>query len=187
MSLRGGKLALVAGVLVLAAIGTQLALGKKKEKSPGAKDEQKRAVHALNRLAFGPRPGDVERVAQMGVDKWIELQLRPEKIDDSALDSRLAPFRTLRMDTRELVENFPPNQVIKQVAEGKADLPRDPVKRAIFEAQLQRLDDKKERKEEAAKSGSDVANPSGTGDASKPSDQEVRRREDRVFANLKTQ
>jgi len=187
MSLRGGKLALVAGVLVLAAIGTQLALGKKKEKSPGAKDEQKRAVHALNRLAFGPRPGDVERVAQVGVDKWIELQLRPEKIDDSALDSRLAPFRTLRMDTRELVENFPPNQVIKQVAEGKADLPRDPVKRAIFEAQLQRLDDKKERKEEAAKSGSDVANPSGTGDASKPSDQEVRRREDRVFANLKTQ
>jgi len=85
----------VAGLLVLAAIGTPACPGQKKRKNPpGAKDEQKRAVHALNRLAFGPRPGDVERVAQMGVDKWIELQLRPEKIDDSALDSRLAPFRT---------------------------------------------------------------------------------------------
>jgi uncharacterized protein (DUF1800 family) len=185
MSLRGPKLAVVIGLLVLAAIGTQFALGKKKEKSSGSMDESKRAVHALNRLAFGQRPGDVERVAQMGVDKWIELQLRPEKIDDSALDSRLAPFRTLRMDTRELVENFPPNQVIKQVAEGKADLPRDPVKRAVYEAQLQRLDDKKERKEEAGKSGIDATNPAG--DASKSSDQEARRREDRVFANLKTQ
>jgi uncharacterized protein (DUF1800 family) len=185
MSLRGRKLAVVAGLLVLSAIGTQLALGKKKEKSAGSMDEPKRAVHALNRLTFGPRPGDVERLAQMGVDKWIELQLRPEKIDDSALDSRLSPFRTLRMDTRELVENFPPNQVIKQVAEGKADLPRDPVKRAVYEAQLQRLDDKKERKEEAGKSGTDATNPAS--DASKSSDQEARRKEDRVFANLKTQ
>ena len=114
-------------------------------------DEQKRAVHALNRLTFGPRPGDVERVAQMGVDKWIELQLHPDKIDDSALDARLAPFRTLRMDTKEIVENFPPNQVIKQIAEGKAALPRDPTKRAVYEAQLQRYEDKQERKEEAAK------------------------------------
>ena len=53
-------------------------------------DEQKRALHALNRLAFGPRPGDVERVAAMGVDKWIDQQLHPDKIDDHALDARLA-------------------------------------------------------------------------------------------------
>ena len=57
-------------------------------------DEQKRALHALNRLTFGPRPGDVDRVTAMGVDKWIDQQLHPEKIDDRALDARLAPFRT---------------------------------------------------------------------------------------------
>src|SRR2546422_6243592 len=41
-------------------------------------------LHALNRLAYGPRPGDVERVRQMGMAKWIEEQLNPGSIDDKA-------------------------------------------------------------------------------------------------------
>src|SRR5258707_8819942 len=125
MSLRGRHLAIAAGLLLIAGAGSQLS-AKKKDRPVGTMDEQKRAVHALNRLTFGPRPGDVQRVAQIGVDKWIDLQLHPEKINDSALDARLAPFRTLHMDTRELVENFPPNQVIRQIANGKADMPSDP-------------------------------------------------------------
>ena len=162
-------------------------------------DEHKRAVHALNRLAFGPRPGDVERVTQTGVDKWIELELHPEKIDDSALEARLGPFRTLRMGTKEIVENFPPEQLIKQIADGKAPMPRDPAKRAVYEAQLQRYEDKQERKDEAVKGGAaagDSQNASGASGASNsvsnnkdngnPSDPEpMRRREERRLANLK--
>ena len=110
-------------------------------------DEQKRALHALNRLAFGPRPGDVERVAAMGVDQWIDQQLHPDKIDDRSLDARLAPFRTLRMDTREMVENFPPPQVIKAIAEGRQSMPSDSARRAVYEAQLERYQQKKERKQ----------------------------------------
>jgi len=151
MSLRGRNLA-IASTLLLAAIFAQFALGKKKDKSSAQMDEQKRAVHALNRLTFGPRPGDAERIAQVGVDNWIEQQLHPEKIDDSAIEARLAAFRTLRMDTRQLVENFPPNQVIRQVASGKAEVPSDPTKRAIYEAQLQRYEDRKQAKENADKS-----------------------------------
>ena len=156
----------IAGLLVAAALAGQLAVGRKKDKPAGTMDDRKRAVHALNRLTFGPRPGEVERVAAMGVDHWIELQLRPEKIDDSALESRLAPFRTLRMDTREIVENFPPNQLIKQVAEGKASLPRDPTQRAIYEAQIERYQDKQERKEEAGKktAAGDSTGAAGTGE-----------------------
>ncbi len=88
----------------------QIALAHKKNRQNAAAEmeEQKRAVHLLNRLSFGPRPGDVERVTAMGVDKWIDLQLHPDRIDDSALNARLEPLRTLRMDTREIVENFPP-------------------------------------------------------------------------------
>src|SRR5438874_1565346 len=41
-------------------------------------------LHALNRLAYGPRPGDVERVRQMGLAKWIEQQLNPNSIDERA-------------------------------------------------------------------------------------------------------
>src|SRR5215469_10759169 len=37
-------------------------------------------LHALNRLAYGPRPGDIERVRQMGLAKWIEQQLNPNSI-----------------------------------------------------------------------------------------------------------
>ncbi|MBZ5657962.1 MAG: DUF1800 domain-containing protein [Acidobacteriia bacterium] len=189
MSLRARNLA-VAALIVVAGLASQVALGRKKDKPAGTMDERKRAVHALNRLAFGPRPGEVERVAAMGVEQWIELQLRPEKIDDSALESRLAPFRTLRMDTREIVENFPPSQVIKQVAEGKASLPRDPTQRAIYEAQLQRYEDKQERKEEAGKKTpeGDSASSSGNGDSAKSADPEVsRRREDRQLARAKTE
>ncbi len=89
-------------------------------------DEQKRALHALNRLTFGPRPGDVERVTSMGVDKWIDQQLHPDKIDDHAVEARLAGFTTLRMDTREMIEKFPPPQMMKEVAEGKRHAARSP-------------------------------------------------------------
>ncbi len=51
-------------------------------------------LHALNRLAYGPRPGDVERVRQMGLGKWIEQQLNPNSIDDKAMEARLQDYPT---------------------------------------------------------------------------------------------
>ena len=147
-----GRLA-VAALLVAGLATTQLAIGKKKEKPTGGMYEQKRAAQALNRLTFGARPGDLERVTQIGVDKWIDLQLHPEKIDDAALDARLTSFRTLRMDTRTIVEHFPNNQVIKQVAEGKAPMPTDPTLRAVYEAQVEKYEDKQDRKAPAQNSG----------------------------------
>jgi len=195
MPFRHRQLLAASTLLAASAFTTQFALGRKKEHLSAATtaaitmDAQKRAVHALNRLTFGPRSGDVERVTQMGVDKWIELELYPDKIDDSALDARLAPFRTLRMGTKEIVENFPPNQLIKQIVDGKASLPRDPTKRAVYEAQLQRYEDKQERKEEAAKGGAatDPSKSSDT-DSAQPADpDQIRRREERRAANQKTQ
>jgi uncharacterized protein (DUF1800 family) len=64
-------------------------------------------LHALNRLAFGPRPGDVERVRALGLEKWIEQQLSPEKIDDSAATRRLERYPTLAMSSAELLERYP--------------------------------------------------------------------------------
>jgi len=186
MLLRGRHFGIAASLLI-ASLGAQLAPAKKKDKPAGAMDEQKRAIHALNRLTFGPRPGDVQRLVQIGVDKWIDLQLHPEKIDDSALNARLAPFRTLRMDTRELVENFPPNQVIRQVANGKADLPSDPTKRAVYEAQLQRYESKKDRNDEASKpAAADPAmTPADDEKAMSDDPQREQRQDDRRFANRK--
>jgi uncharacterized protein (DUF1800 family) len=62
--------------------------------------------HALNRLAYGPRPGDVERVRQMGLAKWIEQQSNPNGIDDRAVEARLEQFPTLRMSTSTLLAEY---------------------------------------------------------------------------------
>ncbi|MDX2266585.1 MAG: DUF1800 domain-containing protein [Bryobacter sp.] len=52
--------------------------------------------HALNRLTFGPRPGDAELVRKMGLNEWIELQLHPERIaENPQLAEKLAPLKTL--------------------------------------------------------------------------------------------
>ncbi|HEV3254261.1 MAG TPA: DUF1800 domain-containing protein [Candidatus Acidoferrales bacterium] len=77
--------------------------------------EDEAILHALNRLAYGPRPGDVERVRRMGLDKWIEQQLNPASINDSAVDARLAGYSTLKMSSQQLVDAYPqPNQAAKQ-------------------------------------------------------------------------
>jgi uncharacterized protein (DUF1800 family) len=77
--------------------------------------EDQAILHALNRLGFGPRPGDVERVRQMGLENWIEQQLNPQRVDDSALDKRLDGYPTLQLSSAELIEKYPqPQQAAKQ-------------------------------------------------------------------------
>jgi len=69
--------------------------------------EDEAILQALNRLGFGPRPGDLERVKEMGLQKWIDRQLHPDSINDSALDARLERFPTLKMSSAKLLEEFP--------------------------------------------------------------------------------
>src|SRR3984957_17757177 len=78
-------------------------------------------LHALNRLAYGPRPGDIERVRQMGLAKWIDQQLNPNSIDDKAVEARLDTYVTLRMSSKQLLGDYPqPKQVEKQAQKGTA-------------------------------------------------------------------
>lgn len=144
------KLALLLLCLGLAGMIPQLLAKKKDKASDAGPNEQKRAVHAVNRLTFGPRPGDVQQVMAMGVDKWIDLQLHPEKISDNAVESRLAPLRTLRMSSKEIVEEFPDNQMIRQVMDGRRSMPSDPAKRAVYQVQVARLREKRDQKQAAA-------------------------------------
>jgi len=180
-------------LLLLLTVMSALALAEKKKNkkskdqisSAMQMDEQKRAIHVLNRFTFGPRPGDVQSVETMGIDKWFEQQLHPEKTDDSALEARLSPFRTLKMSTNELVRDFPPPQVIKMVENGRASVPRDPQEKAIYEAALDRQRQKQEAKQQAA----DAQNAPQDANA-QPSDQGRRGRrkngnlEDQMYASL---
>ena len=74
-------------------------------------DETEAILHALNRLGYGPRPGDVEHIREIGLAKWIEQQLNPNSIDDSQMQARLANFPTLKMSSAQLIEQFPRPQV----------------------------------------------------------------------------
>ena len=68
---------------------------------------EERIQHALSRLTFGARPGDADEVRRMGVDKWIELQLHPERIaENPTLESRLKPLETLRMDDAAIYKEY---------------------------------------------------------------------------------
>ncbi len=72
-------------------------------------------LHALNRLAYGPRPGDIERIKQIGLAKWIDQQLNPNSINDAALEARLEIYPTLKMHTAQLLAEYPnPKQAAKQ-------------------------------------------------------------------------
>jgi len=141
-----GKIGLALFCLSLACAVPQLLAKKKDPATDSSSNEQKRAVHALNRLTFGPRPGDMQQVMAMGVDKWIDLQLHPEKISDNAIESRLAPFRTLHMSSRQMVEECPDQRVIREVMDGKKSMPSDPAKRAVYQVQIARMQEKKEAK-----------------------------------------
>jgi len=78
-------------------------------------------LHALSRLTYGPRPGDVERVRALGLSAWIDRQLRPRTIDDSATERALAELTTVRMSIPELLREYPrPDPRLRaQIANGE--------------------------------------------------------------------
>src|SRR5687767_6519336 len=71
-----------------------------------ARPDDKTILHVLNRTGFGARPGDVERVRQIGLGAYIEQQLRPDRVPDPALAPRLARLETNGMSTRELADDY---------------------------------------------------------------------------------
>ena len=155
-------------VMVSAAV---LFAGDKKSKSKHSEgadssvaqiEDDKRIVHALNRLTFGARPIDVERVRAEGLDKWFDEQLHPEKIDDGAVESRLAPFRTLKMSTKEMVENFPPPQVLKAIENGRMSMPHDPAKKAVYESRMAAYQQRQQNKEDKGGTGNAAEAPAAS-------------------------
>ena len=98
-----------------------LAAGNTDKRGPTAVVAQSkgesRVLHALDRLTFGPRPGDVAAVDAMGLTMWFEMQLNPEKIDDTALEGRLAQFPAMQLPQAELMARYPSQQAIRQLAQ----------------------------------------------------------------------
>jgi uncharacterized protein (DUF1800 family) len=104
MGIRTPTSILLASALAVGSIGLAAAPSSGAGTPPMAASEQ--ALHVLNRLGFGPRPGDVDRVLELGVPEWIARQLEPASIPDDAAAAALKQFPTLSMTAAELVQKF---------------------------------------------------------------------------------
>jgi len=99
--------------------------------------------HALNRLTFGPQPGEVQRVSALGLEKWIDLQLHPERIPESPeLETKLRPLDTLGMSTVQMLESYPPPALVKEMVAGKVPFPADPDQRMMVDRLAARMQSK---------------------------------------------
>jgi uncharacterized protein (DUF1800 family) len=116
---------LIAAVVV---VGLGVAVPLAGQSAPAADTDT--VVHVLNRLGYGPRPGDVDRVKQIGVAAYIEQQLHPERTPDTALAQRLAAFPTIGLSTQEIARDYSgPAEAIRraeQQAAGRAGQPPTP-------------------------------------------------------------
>jgi len=117
----------VAAITLTLAIAAQSLVpvtAQKRTKAPGLTEEQ-RVVHVLNRLGFGARPGDVERVKALGLENYINQQLNPEKIADTVAENKVRDLQILNMTTAELYEKYPqPGQLLRQL-QARGMLPAD--------------------------------------------------------------
>jgi uncharacterized protein (DUF1800 family) len=112
---------LLAQLIITALLSSTLLFGagsaRAQQKPPaGRLSQEQRILHALNRLGFGARPGDVERVRTVGLERYIEEQLYPEKIADASAEAKLQRLEALRMTTPELYAKYPqPNQLLRRM------------------------------------------------------------------------
>ena len=105
-------------------------------------------LHVLNRFTYGPRPGDLEHIRVIGLQAWFDQQLAPQKIDDSALDRRLAAYPAMQLPLRELMERFPNQQVIRKMMNGDGDRPGGEAEKAIYNDSIARYKAKLAKKDQ---------------------------------------
>lgn len=102
--------------------------------------EDQKVVHVLNRLGFGARPGDVEKVKAIGLKNFIEQQLNPSSINDSATEAKLQQFEVLKMSNDEIFAKYPNGAALQKAVAAQNGLKRKDVQSAIREGREARRD-----------------------------------------------
>jgi uncharacterized protein (DUF1800 family) len=105
-----------------------------------------RILQALNRFTFGTRPGDLEAVRAMGVEKWFTQQLHPESIDQSDLQARLTQFPAMQWSTQDLLVRLPSGAMIRQAADGKVPVPDRGALHAVYMDEIARYESRQQQK-----------------------------------------
>jgi uncharacterized protein (DUF1800 family) len=107
---------LIYGMLVPGAV-----LARPNAESSKVLTEDQKILHVLNRLGFGARPGDIARVRSIGLQKYIDQQLDPSSIDDSAVEAKVKNLEVFKMSTAEVFAKYPnPGALLRQLEGGRA-------------------------------------------------------------------
>ena len=112
------KISCLAAVTVISLSTVPLPMTQARVASESAATQDQAIVHLLNRITYGPRPGDIERVKQMGVTAFIDEQLHPERIEDSKITDRVKQFETLGENTQELYA-MQPKELVNEFQQAK--------------------------------------------------------------------
>ena len=156
----------LAGALCLAAVPARQF---QKQLAPDEK-----ILQALNRLTFGPRSGDVQEVKAMGLKKWIDRQLHPERIPENPLlVEKLKTLDTLKISGSELVRNYPTPQMVRQMVNGQRPFPADPDRRLMLTKLMEKFEQRQAK-------GGDAVSATNTADG-KPLAELLGRRQLRAF------
>jgi uncharacterized protein (DUF1800 family) len=115
--------------------------------------ERERALQMLDRFTFGARPGDLDVVLAQGTAKWFETQLAPDTIPNGALDRRLNDFPTLNMSPVQALQVYPDRGAIEQIADGKRPYPADPLLASMYEVQVFKFNEERDRNRVDPKTG----------------------------------
>jgi len=100
----------------------------------------------LDRFTYGPRPGDLDHLRQIGFNAWFEQQLNPWRMPDTALEAKLTRYPAMNMPLYKLMEMYPSNEMIKRAMAGKASAPSGDAAHAIYKDNEERYKDKKANK-----------------------------------------
>ena len=108
-----------------------------------------RILHLLSRFTFGPTPDDIAAVRALGphaIDLWFNRQLHPADLPDPVLKARLADYPAMQLPVEELIQRFPSNAEIRQMANGKRPTPRNQYLAAIYKRHVALYEDRQTKK-----------------------------------------
>jgi uncharacterized protein (DUF1800 family) len=147
--MRSRALPALACVAGLAGLSGVAAYGNKQAADSAARFTKQiagnlRIEQALNRLTFGPRPGDAEEVRKLGLKKWLDRQLHPQRIaENPVLEEKLKMLDSLHMSSAEMVRNYPAPPIVRQMLNGQIPFPSDPERRRMIQKIAGKIEQKK--------------------------------------------
>jgi uncharacterized protein (DUF1800 family) len=132
------------------ALAQNMKAGKDKSKGQSATrllNGEQKAIHLLNRITYGPRSGDVGRVEKMGWEKYLDEQLRPERISDQLVDEKLKNIESIHLNAADMAKYYPQPQVIRELLKSRGVEPPGALSENPGQNQSNNADDQMKRRE----------------------------------------